>query len=233
MIKNLALINVNITVWGRVANTGSLVGQAIATDVSNCNSSGTVSGSILVGGLIGSLRSNSTITGNYSTTNADGQSRIGGLVGFLEESLIKQCYSTASATALSGEVGGLVGQSSNNSLIKNCYSHADAIVLNLIRYGNGGLVGRNGSEIKNCYSTGNVIDENDDDPEDKGFVGYDEEGIYNANFFDSEASNQNSSIGATAKSTAEMKNQTTFTDVGWDFEQIWVSMKTSMMATRI
>lgn len=66
-----------------------------------------------------------------------------------------------------------------------------------------------------------MIYENDDDTEDKGFVGYDEEGIYNANFFDSEASNQNSSIGATAKSTAEMKNQTTFTDVGWDFEQIW------------
>jgi len=221
VIKNLALINVNIAIWGRVSNTGSLVGQAIATDVSNCNSSGTVSGSILVGGLIGSLRSNSTITGSYSTTNTDGESCIGGLVGFLEESLIKQCYSTASATAISGEVGGLVGRSANNSLIKNCYSRAEAIVLNPTNAGNGGLVGRNDSAIENSYSTGNVIYENVDDPENKGFVGYDEEGIYNANFFDSEASNQNGSIGATAKSTAEMKNQSTFTDAGWDFDQIW------------
>jgi len=60
---------------------------------------------------------------------------------------------------------------------------------------------------------------------DKGFVGYNSGGTYTNNFWDSEASNQTTGPGATAKTTAEMKDVATFTSTAtvglttaWDFE---------------
>ena len=59
-------------------------------------------------------------------------------------------------------------------------------------------------------------------PKDKGFSSYNY-GTMENNFFDAsvDVSNQTTGLGATAKTTAEMKNQSTFTDAGWDFASIW------------
>jgi len=86
---------------------------------------------------------------------------------------------------------------------------------------NGGFCGyNNSSDIEYCYSTGSVFYTGNPDPSDKGFVG--QEGgtnTYTNNFFDSEASNQNTdAVGAAIpKTTAEMKSALTFLNANWDF----------------
>ncbi len=69
------------------------------------------------------------------------------------------------------------------------------------------------------YSTGNVYYAGTSAPTDKGFSG----GSIadDANFFDSEASNQSSAVGATTKTTTQMKTASTFIGAEWDFGFVW------------
>ncbi|MGL6202119.1 MAG: GLUG motif-containing protein [Lachnospiraceae bacterium] len=89
----------------------------------------------------------------------DGYYGVGGLVGFLRDSVIESCYTTGPVTSTSTNidyvfVGGLVGMvSGNDTFIRNCYTTGDVV-------GNvdvGGLVGGQYSGvIENCYTAGNV-----------------------------------------------------------------------------
>jgi len=112
-------------------------------------------------------------------------------------------------------------------------------------YFTGGLVAYNGSTITNCYSTGTVTGEEDtgglvgyiyegsiSNCYSKGYVtstggstgglvGYNYESTISNSFWDIETSGQTTSAGGTGKTTAEMKNQTTYTDAGWSYPDIW------------
>ncbi|MBS3742066.1 MAG: hypothetical protein KGY74_08100, partial [Candidatus Cloacimonetes bacterium] len=196
-IENLGVINVENTGYRKV---GSLVGISTSSSViSNCYSTGSVTGEIRVGGLAGYNHSNSIISSSYSNCSVEGYQEAGGFVGMNYESQISNSYSTGDVTRSSGETdtkfGGFCGHNSNYDDV---------------------------SAIEYCYSTGSVFYENVTDPTNKGFVGYEDfstTNTYTANFFDSEASNQNTdALGAGApKTTTEMKTACTFIGSGWDF----------------
>ena len=211
-IQNLSVTNVDISGGTYV---GGLVGvNTVSAVISNCSTSGRVTGGDYVGGLIGF--SNATITGCYSSCTVTGGDYVGGLAGS-NSVMVNRSYSEGNVTG-NQHVGGLVGY--NPATVSNCYSTASVIRSSDSSNENfGGCVGYNyNGTIEFCYSTGNVSYNDAENPTDKGFVGI-ETGLttYANNFFDSTASNQTSdAVGsATPKTTAEMKNVRTFTDVEW------------------
>ena len=214
-------------------NTGGLVGFSYTSSISNSYSTAnlnlTNAGSDENhGGLVGcnegfSAGASATITNCYSSGNvSNGGYYVGGLVGYnTAYAHISNCYSNSTVTGYN-YVGGLVGYSySWSCTITNCYSTGDVTRLSTFwsHTRNGGFIGYSAANttISNCYSTGSVHFTGVDDPTDKGFIGYND-GSYSNNFFDSGVSNQSTATGATAKTTAQMKTQSTFTDAGWDFE---------------
>ncbi|MBL7148610.1 MAG: T9SS type A sorting domain-containing protein [Candidatus Cloacimonetes bacterium] len=156
-----------------------------------------VNGYYSVGGLVGSFMNFSTINNCYSTGSVNGFECVGGLMGFGGDSTISICYSTASVNGTGSAIGGLVGYYAF-SLISDCYSTAS---VDGTGSGIGGLVGvvGNGSTTSNSFwdieTSGTVIG-----------VGY------------------GTSTGVTGKTTVEMQNVATYTDLStigldipWDF----------------
>ena len=189
LIKNTIIENFVIT--GKIS-VGGLVGNAWASTIDNCISSGIVSGNEKVGNLIGNINGdiknscssgtvnnsgtfsggltgyvgNSTIDNCYSTSNVNGQSETGGLIGKVSayNDLIINCYSTGDVIGTDW-VGGLVGDCVVAS-IKNSYSSSSVSGVNKV----GGLVGYNyqATSISNCFSTGTI----NGTAESGGLIGY-------------------------------------------------------------
>jgi len=109
IIQNLGLTNVSITGKHQV---GAMVGYKRygTLTVSNCYSTGSVTGVNYVGGLVGFIRDESTVSNCYSTCAVTGSGNIsGGLGGYLrEQSNVVYCYSTGSVNG-NTNAGGLVG----------------------------------------------------------------------------------------------------------------------------
>jgi hypothetical protein len=106
-ISKIGLTNVNITGQDSV---GQLVGLAHSTEIINCYAtSGTVTGNNNVGGLIGYLYGYASITNSYSKVdNITASSnlpanfvRIGGLVGYIENSTITDSFYDATTSGQS------------------------------------------------------------------------------------------------------------------------------------
>ncbi len=126
-ISNLGITNANIT--GNT-NVGTVTGINNGT-VLNCYSSGTVTGSSLVGGLVGNTSctwpdwSNwpglpSMVLVSWSSCNVFGGSYKGGLVGYIFVSNVENSHSTGNVAGGSG-VGGLAGYN-DRSIVIYCFS---------------------------------------------------------------------------------------------------------------
>jgi hypothetical protein len=227
----------NIKLYKEIVNstkgyTGGLAGQIINnSSVTNCGSSGaTITGVNYIGGLFGTCASNvskcfvvglnmtgtsimlggfaGAINANVSsqvtisqcfvegTIDGTGQTFIGGFIGMLGGYyLVKDCYSKCNVKGnmyVSGFVA-FAGGGTGSTVLSNCYtaSPVTATTTNA-----GAFTGETGSSltITNCYwdKTISII------TTDKG--------------------NANSGY-ATAKTTAQMQTQSTFTN--YDFTNIW------------
>ena len=205
VIKNLGITNVDMTGYTQV---GGLVGYTDgSTEITNCYTTGSVhANNDTGGGLVGENR-NSTITDCYSSAIVSGSwytPSLGGLVGKNNVGTIITCYSTGNVTG-NYWIGGLVGYHLASSHISDCYSTGSVIMSN---NSGGGLVGyTENSTISNSYSTGSS---NDD-----GLVGGNNNTTVSNCFWNTQTSGQSSSQGGTGKTTAEMKDVRTFTDVAW------------------
>ncbi len=125
---------------------GGLAGSVSNTIISNCFSSGNLTG-VRSGGLIG-IASNSQISNCYSSGNLTGGLN-GGLIGEAKETDIINCYSTGD---LSGGIGGLVGTITGCN-ISNCFSTGNISGSSYC----GGLIGdANSSYIFGCYCSGSI-----------------------------------------------------------------------------
>lgn len=150
-IKNLILKDVNITGDQKV---GSITGNfANLAAISNVQSSGSISGSSYVGGLIGvnTFGGFNNIGGDLNFSSFTGQINasedyIGGLIGN-NLGTIENSNSNATISASRNYVGGITG--SNGGYIRKTYSEGS-----IISSGNyvGGLVGNNSKEIYDSYS---------------------------------------------------------------------------------
>ena len=180
MIKNLLLLNVNVTGNRQVA---AFVGNSSSsTTISHVQASGMIQGVFQVGGLIGfqtgsssilsysfsladlkfcsisnlfSCSSSSPIQNNQSTIeNSNGQNgQLGGLIGSLENGFLVNAYSIASLLGgLSSNAGGLVGLQSGG-IIYNAYSVSFVNAYSKA----GGLIGSfTGGSLDFAYASGTV-----------------------------------------------------------------------------
>ena|GEM_PF-1015450 len=109
-VKDLGVIDVNITSSG--GGVGGLVGYNYASRVTQCYSTGAVTGrDYSVGGLAG--WNYGTVTQCYSAGVVRGDGYVGGLVGF-NWGAVTGCYSTGPVSG-TARVGGLVGYGANVS----------------------------------------------------------------------------------------------------------------------
>ncbi|MHC4657131.1 MAG: GLUG motif-containing protein, partial [Planctomycetota bacterium] len=199
---------------------GGLVGGNYGS-VSHCYSKGDVNGTgMLAGGLIGDNAG--TVSHCYSTGTVSGNHWGGGLMGTNFGS-ISHCYSTGDVSGFAF-VGGLLGENWETGTVSNCYSHGDVNGSDFV----GGLVGDNYGSVSNCYSVGDVNGFN--------YVGglvmnNWEYGIISNCFWDIENQTHGvtESIGynlgtvtnVSGLPTTQMQTKSTFTDAGWDFNDVW------------
>jgi len=215
------------TITGLTINrpTQFYVGLFGSTDDSTISNVGLVGLSIVgydsVGGLVGSnyggTISNSYVTGSVTGTGTGGEST-GGLVGD-NYGIISNSYATGSVTGIN-DVGGLVGY--NSGTISNSYATGSVTGDDSV----GGLVGYNHyngdgayGTIINAYATASVSGTGDFVG---GLVGYNS-GPISDSFWDMQSTGQGPNgvgsgnvLGATGKTSAEMKQLITFSSAGWD-----------------
>jgi hypothetical protein len=116
-IKNLGVLDANIVSTG--IDAGLLVGLNKGF-VTQCFTTGTISGASHVGGLVGTNDSGQ-VCYSYNTGMVAGVDRVGGLVGS-NEGQINACFSTGLVMGTSSnQIGGLVGDNSDGSLPIGCF----------------------------------------------------------------------------------------------------------------
>ena len=128
-VKNVVMEGVLITSNNGSSQAGGVAGFSRGT-IENCSVSGSVSGTVYVGGVVGAQWGGS-ITGCSSSATVKG----------------------------TVDVGGVVGQTNSNATMTACYA-TGSMTLEIASQNNidvGGAVGFNGgSRILACYATGNV-----------------------------------------------------------------------------
>jgi hypothetical protein len=211
VIKNVRLVNT--TVIG-ARGTGTLIGKVTGnanTLIEYCSAvGGNVTGNGATGGLIGSFNSWRTTPGgtdnpvlHYSYTDVavsssvsgGGRDKFGGLAGCSQKGTIQNSYSRSSVTVTDGSrIGGLDGCIDYRGEILNSYSTGVVSTTNSVSVG--GLVGNREGRGPNA-------------------------GVVTHSFWDIVTSGQTTSAGGTGKTTSEMQTETTFTDAGWNFDDIW------------
>lgn len=215
-IDGIRLHNANITAKYDV---GLLAGQCNGNvDISNCSSSGPVTGIRNVGGLAGSSDNGCTFNNcsSNAVVNCGGLycNIAGGLIGVATYTDISECSADGVITS-EASAAGLVGGSAASSII-NCYSKSSVYGEN---YSSGFVLNLNNTEVNKCYSSGAASGNG----ENYGFirdVGYNSS-VTNS-FWDMEASGQTNSAAGFGKTTEEMKSFATYCDLTtYDLEESW------------
>lgn len=202
VIKNLTINRPTSDCQGLFASTGSTA-KLTNIKLENVN----VFGNYCTGGLVG--YNLGTIENSYSTGSVRGFAVTGGLAGINDSGTIENSCSTGSVTGIY-TTGGLIGMNDYGT-VTNSYSTGSVTGSDS---GTGGLVGENYGDITNSYSAGKITGSS----ETGGLVGIDD-GTITSSYWDTQTSGMNTSAGGVGKTTAQMKQQSTFT--GWDFNTVW------------
>ena len=150
-IKNLGIEDVDVKGKDGV---GALIGtSSYNTNISDCYSSGNITGHNFAGGLVGSF-CHSKLANSYSSAAVNSSSQSGALLGNCYDSEVTKSYSTGSVTGIASNIGGLVGEFGDSD-ISDCYSTANVTGQNGYIGGFIGLIyGTN--NINNGYFSGDV-----------------------------------------------------------------------------
>ena len=155
-VKNVVMEGIQITSNHMFGCTGGVVGYSWGT-IENCSVSGSVSGTVYVGGVVGAQIGGS-ITGCSSSATVKGTVDVGGVAGQTNSSAtLTACYATGNVTLeiapkknIAG--GGLVEMNAGSSLLA-CYATG-----NVTSTGSstgymhiGGFLGNNYTTVTACY----------------------------------------------------------------------------------
>ena len=155
-VKNVMMEDVQITSNRSSGFAGGVAGYSDGT-IENCSVSGSVSGTVYVGGVVGAQWEGS-ITGCSSSATVKGMVHVGGVVGQTNGgATLTACYATGNVTLeidpkknIAG--GGLVGMNAGSSLLA-CYATG-----NVTSTGSstgyvhiGGFLGNNYTTVTACY----------------------------------------------------------------------------------
>ncbi len=128
-VRNLGVINADIestSGGGIIGGYAGLKGPGAPTGmIANCYTTGKVSGTDAVGGIVGNVGKpngdevsgviNCYSTADVTATNTTGNSRAGGIAGIVfEKGMLKNCYSTGKVTSSFAGAGGIVGWSDSS-----------------------------------------------------------------------------------------------------------------------
>jgi sulfatase modifying factor 1 len=118
-------LTINRTFRGAVG----LFGNARLANISNLGvKNGNVSGSTLVGGIVGNLQSSAVVNCFFDGNVSSPGEKLGGLVGMSSgNSLIRNCYTSGVVTGTSARIGGVLGQNFTESKVDKSYSIARVI----------------------------------------------------------------------------------------------------------
>ena len=171
-VKNVMMEDVQITSNRSSGFAGGVAGYSDGT-IENCSVSGSVSGTVYVGGVVGA-QWESSITGCSSSATVKGMVYVGGVAGQTNSSAtLTACYATGNVTieinpAKNIAGGSLVGMNAGSSLLA-CYATG-----NVTSTGSstgyvhiGGFLGDNYTTVTACYWKNN---------HEQG-IGYNKEGI--------------------------------------------------------
>ena len=177
-VKNVVMEGVQITsnqIYG--GSIGGVVGYSWGT-IENCSVSGSVSGTVYVGGVVGA-QIDGSITGCSSSATVKGTVDVGGVAGQTNSSAtLTACYATGNVTIEIAPKKNIAG---------------------------GGLVGMNaGSSLLACYATGNVTSTGSSTGyvHIGGFLGNNYANVMTARYW---KNNQEQGIGYNKKSTEATK----------------------------
>ena len=155
-VKNVVMDGIQITCNHRLGYAGGVAGYSRGT-IENCSVSGSVSGTVYVGGVVGAQIGGS-ITGCSSSATVKGTVDVGGVAGQTNSSAtLTACYATGNVTIeinpkknIAG--GSLVGMNAGSSLLA-CYATG-----NVTSTGSstgymhiGGFLGNNYTTVTACY----------------------------------------------------------------------------------
>ena len=121
-VKNVVMEGIQITSNHVLmsGNTGGVVGYSWGT-IENCSVSGSVSGTVYVGGVVG-VQIGGSITGCSSSATVKGTVDVGGVVGQTNESAtLTACYATGNVTSTGSStgyvhIGGFLGDNYNTTV---------------------------------------------------------------------------------------------------------------------
>lgn len=178
-----------------------------------------ITGPVATGTLIGTA-SGTVITETAVYAKLSGASSAGGFTGRMNNgSEISKSVMAGSVENFTANIGGLVGSQSGENLISNSYSTAH--VFSEGRFV-GGLVGRRSDEavIEYSYATGWIVAESGLD-DVGGIAGSDSEAEMINSYWNLETSGQEEAVGddGEGKTTAQLVQRATFVD--WDFDDVW------------
>ncbi len=174
-----------------------------------------ITGDWFVGTLVG-RNDNGAITNAYATGELTGNINIGGLVGSNYYGMVSSSHTNVLVQSVPGgeRAGGLLGF--NSGQVSNTYAIGDVNGDFTV----GGLVGLNqDATISKSYAVGSVSGTSNLG----GLLGFSlGAGAVEDSFWDTETTGQATSAGGTGKTTVQMKNVATFTDVTTDgLEDPW------------
>jgi len=179
-------------------------------------------------GLFGKITNADFVGIRLINVNITGNRYIGGLAGNILQGSISKCVTTGKVEAIGtgvADIGGLVGgfghfiDGGTSVVMSDCYSKCTVKTTQNGQSNQGGIASYlYYSRIERSYFAG--IIERGLNSHCSSFVG--QLSIYAGfadNYFDYQVSGNETEIGATKKTTAQMKQQATFTN--YNFEDIW------------
>ncbi len=242
-VTHLTLVNHNIVGAQR---TGSVVGSLNGGTLSHCHSAGNVSATGGGGGGIAGWSTLGRITQCSSSGLVTGTNYLGGIVGWNFGGLVSQCNASATiygTASYSHYLGGLVGANDDETFSAQLgiiiQSHAQGSVTSPADR-IGGLVGENGGIIAHCSASGAVTGNSavgglvgrhlsiagysfatgpvSGNALFGGLVG-DGGGFAFSSYWNTETSGQITSASGIGKTTAQMYQQSNY--FTWDFDCAW------------
>ena len=155
-VKNVVMEGVLITSNNGLSRAGGVAGYSRGT-IENCSVSGSVSGTVSVGGVVGTQRDGS-ITGCSSSATVKGMVDVGGVAGLTNSSAtMTACYATGNVTLEitpinANDVGGAVGFNGGSRILA-CYATGNVTSTgsSTVNVYIGGFCGYNSTTVTACY----------------------------------------------------------------------------------
>ncbi len=189
---------------------GGLVGYVFGYhhEISDSYATGNTTGLDQVGGLLG-YNKDTVVLRSFAQGDVKGNDQVGGFAGYTLSRKISYSYAQGNVIGSGNAVGGFIGF--NAATVRKNYALGDVQGVDNV----GGFVGRNGRIIEYAYSVGRVTGENIVG----GLVGRNDHQV-TSGYYDQETSGQSDVGKGIPRTTAQMKQRSTFPD--WDFSETWI-----------